>query len=376
MATRTTLKTYFETGDTPTQAQFGSLVDSDFNKTDDDSDDITEGSTNLLMTSSERSAIVANTGKNSYPSADSSKLAGIEAGAEANDADTTLQGNTFNGNSQLVQTDGLGKLPAIDGSQLTGLSGVGESNTSSNGGTGGVGIVLTKAGVNLPFKSINAGSAKVTVTDDAVNKNVDIDIVESEISLDNIADGTTYKKVSAAEKTVLGNTSGTNTGDESDANLTTKGIVELATATETTTGTDATRAVSPDGLSGSIFGKVEIGISLFDSDSAVTTGNGVIGIPITSKLNGFNIIGAQANVYTKGVTGTTDIVIRKQRGATDSDVTSTAITIGDEYYATDCVVDTVADDLATGDMLFIDVDAVHSGTAPNGLSVIITCQLP
>lgn len=42
--------------------------------------------------------------------------------------------------------------------------------------------------------------------------------------------------------------SGTNTGDEPDASTTQKGIVELATTAETTTGTDATRAVTPDGL--------------------------------------------------------------------------------------------------------------------------------
>lgn len=34
----------------------------------------------------------------------------------------TLQGNTFNGNSQLVKTDSSGKLPAIDGSLLTNIS--------------------------------------------------------------------------------------------------------------------------------------------------------------------------------------------------------------------------------------------------------------
>ena len=37
------------------------------------------------------------------------------------EANTTIQGNTFNGISQLVQTDGAGKLPAIDGSQLTNM---------------------------------------------------------------------------------------------------------------------------------------------------------------------------------------------------------------------------------------------------------------
>lgn len=54
--------------------------------------------------------------------------------------------------------------------------------------------------------------------------------------------------VTDAEKVVVGNTSGTNTGDEPAADLTTAGIVELATGAETNTGTDATRAVTPDGL--------------------------------------------------------------------------------------------------------------------------------
>ena len=40
----------------------------------------------------------------------------------ATDTTITRQGNTFNGVSELVQTDGTGKLPAIDGSQLTGIS--------------------------------------------------------------------------------------------------------------------------------------------------------------------------------------------------------------------------------------------------------------
>lgn len=42
--------------------------------------------------------------------------------------------------------------------------------------------------------------------------------------------------------------SGTNTGDEAAASTTVAGVVELATTAETTTGTDTTRAVTPDGL--------------------------------------------------------------------------------------------------------------------------------
>jgi hypothetical protein len=60
--------------------------------------------------------------------ADKTKLDGIASGAEVNDVNTTLQGNTFNGNSQLVQTTADGKLPALDGSLLTGVSSVGSIN--------------------------------------------------------------------------------------------------------------------------------------------------------------------------------------------------------------------------------------------------------
>ena len=52
----------------------------------------------------------------------------------------------------------------------------------------------------------------------------------------------------AINQTYLVGQSGVNTGDELPASLTVAGVVELATTAETTTGTDATRAVTPDGL--------------------------------------------------------------------------------------------------------------------------------
>jgi len=56
--------------------------------------------------------------------------------------------------------------------------------------------------------------------------------------------------ISAGNWTGLSNLSNTNTGDEVVADLTTSGTIEIATVAETNTGTDATRAVSPDGLDG------------------------------------------------------------------------------------------------------------------------------
>jgi len=68
------------------------------------------------------------------------------------------------------------------------LSGIGETNTASNIGVSGVGIYKEKIGVDLRFKKLNSGSSKVTVVDDVGNDEVDVDVVEEEISHANIGD--------------------------------------------------------------------------------------------------------------------------------------------------------------------------------------------
>lgn len=50
------------------------------------------------------------------------------------------------------------------------------NTTASNQGVGGVGLYHSKVADDLQFKNINAGSAKITVTNDAGNKEVDIDV--------------------------------------------------------------------------------------------------------------------------------------------------------------------------------------------------------
>ena len=61
----------------------------------------------------------------------------------------------------------VGSLPTAGG---------GESNTASNGGTGGIGIVLAKNLLDLPFKSIIAATAKIVVADGGVNNRVEVDL--------------------------------------------------------------------------------------------------------------------------------------------------------------------------------------------------------
>lgn len=114
-----------------------------------------------------------------------------------------------------------------------------------------------------------------------------------------------------------------------------------------------------------------IGIVVFDSDTAVATGDGVQGIPVTSDLVGYNIVDVLCTVHDKGITGTTNVQVRRRRAGTNVDVLSTLVTIGDQFFVSDGVVNTSNDDMSEGDILYVDVDAVHSGTAPNGLSVAI-----
>lgn len=64
----------------------------------------------------------------------------------------------------------------------------GEVNTASNVGAGGVGLYKQKVAVDLQFKNINAGSSKLTVTDDPTHSEVDIDVVPAQINLDDLGD--------------------------------------------------------------------------------------------------------------------------------------------------------------------------------------------
>ena len=164
------------------------------------------------------------------------------------------------------------------------------------------------------------------------------------------------------------------------ASDTAAGIVELATAAETTTGTDTGRAVTPDGLAGSIFGTQVVQLMVFDDSQDVATGDGAgdLFFRVPSTMNGMNLVAVAACVQTAGTTGTTDIQIHN---VTDTaDMLSTVITIDStetdsSTAATAAVINTATDDVATGDILRIDVDAV-STTAPKGLLVELQFRLP
>jgi hypothetical protein len=160
----------------------------------------------------------------------------------------------------------------------------------------------------------------------------------------------------------------------SAASDTTAGKIEVATIAETNTGTDATRAVSPDGLSQSYAGTKSVSIQVFEGATDVTTGDGKAYITIPEALNGMNLIRAQATVVTAGTTNATTVMIHNKTDA--QDMLSGAISIASAgTVGTVGTINGSFDDVATNDVLRIDVDSV-STTAPKGLQVVLEFRLP
>lgn len=163
-----------------------------------------------------------------------------------------------------------------------------------------------------------------------------------------------------------------------DASTTQAGKAELATSAELNTGTDTGRVPSVDALAGSNFGERIIQMVVFDFATDMATGDGKFYLHIPSALDGMDLVEVHAEVITAGTTGTCDIQIAN---ATDSvDMLSTKLTIdtgetGSDTAATAAVIDTSNDDVATNDLLRVDVDAIHT-TAAKGLIVTLTFRLP
>ena len=121
-----------------------------------------------------------------------------------------------------------------------------------------------------------------------------------------------------------------------------------------------------------------VGIQVFDVASDTATGDGKAFFRVPAELNGMNLTGVAATVYTAGTTNTTDVQIRNKTQT--ADMLSTKITIDSgetdtSTAAAAAVIDASNDDVATGDVIAIDVDAV-STTAAKGLWVEMRFELP
>lgn len=159
------------------------------------------------------------------------------------------------------------------------------------------------------------------------------------------------------------------------------GIAEGATAAETNTGTDTARYVHPDGLAASYAGTkaVSLPITALVSDDHAT-GDGQAWFVVPACLNGMNLVGVVATVATAGTTGTADFQLRRVRSGSAVDMLSTKITIDSTETstttaATPAVINASNDDVATGDIIYLDVDAVQTTKAKGG-AVGLEFRLP
>jgi hypothetical protein len=152
----------------------------------------------------------------------------------------------------------------------------------------------------------------------------------------------------------------------------------LASIGETNTGTATDRAVTPDGLAGSVFGSRSVEVVVFNFDEGATTGDGAFYFTVPEELNGMNLIAVHARCITAGTTNPMLIQIHNVTQA--ADMLSTRLQIdsgetGSDTAATAAVIDTGNDDVATNDLIRIDVDQV-STTPQEGLIVRLRFQLP
>ena len=87
--------------------------------------------------------------------------------------------NTVNFTGAAITASRTGNVLTVD---VTASGGGGEANTASNVGVSGVGVFKQKTGTNLEFKNINSGSNKVTITNDAANSEIDVDVVVANLT--------------------------------------------------------------------------------------------------------------------------------------------------------------------------------------------------
>lgn len=121
-----------------------------------------------------------------------------------------------------------------------------------------------------------------------------------------------------------------------------------------------------------------VGIQVIYSETATATGDGKAFFRVPAELTGMNLTGVAATVYTAGTTGTTDIQIRNKTDTADMLSTKLTIDSGEtdsSTAATPAVINTATDDIVTGDVLAIDVDAI-STTAAQGLYIELRFELP
>lgn len=206
---------------------------------------------------------------------------------------------------------------------------------------------------------------------------LDTDLSTTSASDDTLPSAKAVKAQLDALPTLAAGTGITITEDGGGAGIDTVNVA-LAIASEVNTGTSTSLAITPDALAGSNLGSKELGWVIVKSDTVTAVADGKDAIAVPASMNGMNLVDVTCSVsdLNSAASGATTVVLRRVRGATAVDMTSAGVTIGyNEYTASDETVDAANDDLATGDKIFADVNAVTSAVH-KGLYCTAVFRLP
>ncbi|MET0570941.1 MAG: hypothetical protein ABWZ79_05910 [Pedobacter agri] len=89
----------------------------------------------------------------------------------------------ISGNYTVANLTAGTNISITNGSGSITIDATGESNTASNVNVGGVGVFKQKTLADLEFRGVNAASSKISVALDAVNNEIDVDVVEANIPI-------------------------------------------------------------------------------------------------------------------------------------------------------------------------------------------------
>ena len=147
------------------------------------------------------------------------------------------------------------------------------------------------------------------------------------------------------------------------------GGVSYASIAETDAGTEAAKAITPDGLAGSDYGKRSVILQPIADAATHTTGDGKQYYPTPEFLAGWNLVDVRVHIITAGTTNLFSVMIHNLTQA--ADMCSTVFSVDSaettsDTAATPGVIDIAEDDITSGDVLRIDFDAIHTTPGKGG----------